>query len=308
LAYIYFTEEQKQLAASVSLEEFLRRRGERLLRSGHDWRMGSDHSVTVRGNRWFDHSSGEGGGPVSFVRKRYGLSYPEAVSLLLDGAVCAAPEPEREYEKAFELPPKHTDMRRVFAYLMRKRFIEREVISQFAHEGLLYESAENLHNAVFVGLDEDGVPRHAHKRGLYSAGKAFKGNVYGSNPAYSFHRIGESERLFVFEAPIDLLSWLTLNSEDCQSQSYVALCGVSEHAMLKQLELHSHLQSVALCLDCDAAGIAASERLSRILRERGYEDVEVLRPQFKDWNEDLFAAQGEEMGLKSARDSAIMML
>jgi hypothetical protein len=165
-----------------------------------------------------------------------------------------------------------------------------------------------LHNAVFVGLDERGVPRHAHKRGLYSAGKAFMGNVYGSNPAYSFHRIGEGERLFVFEAPIDLLSWLTLNPEGWQSRSCVALCGVSEHAMLKQLELNPQLRSVALCLDCDVAGVSASERLSRILRERGYEDVEVLRPQLKDWNEDLIAAQGEEMDLKSARDSAIMTM
>ena len=49
-SYIHFTEEQKQRAAAVDLEEFLRCRGEKLLSSGREKRLASDHSVTVRGN------------------------------------------------------------------------------------------------------------------------------------------------------------------------------------------------------------------------------------------------------------------
>ena len=49
-SYIHFTEEQKQRAAAVNLEEFLRCRGEKLLSSGREKRLASDHSVTVRGN------------------------------------------------------------------------------------------------------------------------------------------------------------------------------------------------------------------------------------------------------------------
>ena len=47
--FIPFTDEQKQRANSVDLEEFLLRRGERLLPSGRDKRLDSDHSVTIRG-------------------------------------------------------------------------------------------------------------------------------------------------------------------------------------------------------------------------------------------------------------------
>ena len=54
-SYIHFTEEQKQRAAAVNLEEFLRCRGEKLLSSGREKRLASDHSVTVRGNEWYDH-------------------------------------------------------------------------------------------------------------------------------------------------------------------------------------------------------------------------------------------------------------
>ena len=79
MPYIHFTEEQKNRAASVDLEEFLRMRGEKLTRSGGEKRMASDHSVTIRGNEWYDHATEKGGGPISFVRDFYGLSYPEAV-------------------------------------------------------------------------------------------------------------------------------------------------------------------------------------------------------------------------------------
>ena len=59
--YIEFTPEQKERAASVDLEEFLLRQGEKLIKSGREKRIASDHSVTVRGCEWFDHASNEGG-------------------------------------------------------------------------------------------------------------------------------------------------------------------------------------------------------------------------------------------------------
>ena len=66
--YIEFTPEQKERAASVDLEEFLLRQGEKLIKSGREKRLASDHSVTVNGCEWFDHASNEGGRAVSFVQ------------------------------------------------------------------------------------------------------------------------------------------------------------------------------------------------------------------------------------------------
>ena len=45
--YIHFTEEQKQRAASVDLEEFLRCRGEKLLASGREKRLARDHEHLI---------------------------------------------------------------------------------------------------------------------------------------------------------------------------------------------------------------------------------------------------------------------
>ncbi|WP_166083245.1 DUF3991 and toprim domain-containing protein [Erysipelothrix anatis] len=300
--YVHFTDEQKYRANNVDLVDFLQRHGEKLIPSGRDKRLASDRSITVRGNEWYDHSAETGGYAIDFVRNFYGLTFPEAVTMLLGGEqgeiYRPASQKKHEAKQPFALPNPHSDMRRVYAYLVKTRFIDREVVNYFARAKLLYESCEKskdgkkeYHNAVFVGYDENGVPRHAHKRGLYTQGAGFKGNVDSCDPAYSFHHIGTSNRLYVFEAPIDLLSYITLHPQNWQNYSYVALCGVSEYAMLKMLELHPHLNHVVLCLDHDEAGIEASEKYQDLLSEKGIPCERELSIH-KDWNEDIKANYG----------------
>ena len=298
--YIHFTEEQKQQAASVDLERFLLCRGEKLITSGREKRLARDHSVTVRGNEWYDHAEERGGHAVSFVQKFYGLSYPEAVSLLLGGdtgnAFPAASEKEPEEPKPFELPPANSDMRRVYAYLVKRRGIDRDIVTAFARAKLLYEDAE-YHNAVFVGTDADGVARHAHKRSTNSEGKAFRLNVEGSNPKHSFHHIGTDGRLYVFEAPIDLLSYITLNPENWQEHSYVACCGTSSHPVLELVAQHPEIKAVYLCLDNDEAGHTACKRMEALLEMVGVQTMQLI-PFGKDWNDDLLSMRQKEVSVQ----------
>lgn len=296
-SYIHFTEEQKQRAAAVDLEEFLRCRGEKLLSSGREKRLASDHSVTVRGNEWYDHAEERGGHAVSFVQRFYSLSYPDAVTMLLGGelgtAYPSAGERTEEPVKPFALPPANKDMRRVIAYLIKHRGIAKDVVAHFAKAGLLYEDAE-YHNAVFVGTDAEGVPRHAHKRSANSYGKAFRLNVEGSDPRYSFHHVGTDRSLYVFEAPIDMLSYITLHPEDWQRHSYVACCGTSIQPVLQMLEQAPQLDTVLLCLDNDEAGHQASRRMREQLEARY--SVERLIPENKDWNDDLTLSDENAQG------------
>ena len=192
MPYIPFTEEQKLRANNVNLVEFLRRQGEKLIPSGRDKRLSSDHSITVRGNEWYDHESKEGGHAISFVQTYYGLTYPEAVKRLLDGEGVGYPQTvpsEPEKPKEFVLPPASPTMRQLYAYLLQQRFIDRDVLDAFTKRGMIYESCEKsragtkeYHNAVFVGSDEYGAARHAHKRSLYTQGNSFRRNVEGGDP------------------------------------------------------------------------------------------------------------------------------
>lgn len=290
-SYIHFTQEQKAQAASVDLEDFLRERGETLLSSGKDKRLASDHSVTIRGNAWYDHAEEKGGYAISFVQKHYRLSYAEAVTMLLNSDGCMAPQAtERRLRAGFILPPANKNMRRVFAYLVKSRGIDRDILAAFAREKLIYEDTP-YHNAVFVGTDGNGIPRHAHKRSTGSEGKAFRQNVEGSDPRFSFNRKGTDGSLYVFEAPIDMLSYITLHPEDWEKHSYVSCCGTSFLPVLHMLERLPQLDTVLLCLDNDEAGHVACLRMADQLKEQY--TVERLIPKHKDWNDDLIAEKQE---------------
>lgn len=119
-------------------------------------------------------------------------------------------------------------------------------------------------------------------------------NEDGSDSSYGFGYAGEGNRLYVFEAPIDFLSFLTLYPKNWQENSYIVLNGVAEHAMLQMLRDYPQLDTVILCLDHDPAGIEACGRLAEILVQSGHTQIQSLQPAFKDWNEDLKNLHGKE--------------
>ena len=243
--------------------------------------------ATTRGNEWYDHAEEKGGTAISFVQRHYGIGYAEAVTTLLGGELGAAypTHSEKQVEvKSFALPPASKNMHRVFAYLCKTRGIDHDAVSALAKAHLLYEDAE-YHNAVFVGVDSDGIARHAHKRSTNSEGKSFRQNVEGSDPKHSFNYTGTDGSLYVFEAPIDLLSYISMYPSDWQSHSYVACCGTSIQPVLEQLR-RQDIDSVYLCLDNDSAGQKAAQRMEAELSERGIY-VEIVVPTLKDWNDDL---------------------
>ena len=302
MPYIPFTDEQKILANSVDLEEFLRMRGEKLERVGREHKLiyydssGKHDSITLRGSTWFDHKNQVGGGAIKFMQEFYGMDFQTAVQELLGQRVTplshSPPKVSaKEEKKEFRLPETNTNMHRVYAYLIKQRFISPDIISHFAKQHTLYEDKEH-HNAVFVGIDENGVPRQASKRSTNSYGNSFRITCQGSDTRYSFAHFGESKRLYVFEAPIDMMSFLTLYPKEWQKHSYIDMNGVYENAVLTALKNHSNLSEVILCVDNDEGGIEAVDRLKDILTENGYTDVKRLAPKFKDWNEVLKAKNG----------------
>lgn len=282
----------------------LRSRGETLKKLGSEWEWKfHEERVTIRGHLWFDQYTQKGGDAVDFFRYFYGESEEQAAAMLLNRSVAdleklparspprAAPTIDKR-EKALEIPPAHKDMRRVFAYLCQTRGIAPEVVSAFTRKGLIYESAD-YHNAVFVGRDEQGKVRHLHARGTLT-GSCFRQTLPGSEKEYSFHWQGTSGQLYAFEAPIDLLSYISLHPEGWRDHSYVALCGVSAAPIRHLLETQPQLEEVTLCLDNDEAGQAASRRIgAELLRERNV-TVSAEFPTLKDWNDELLSFRQEK--------------
>ena len=61
--FVYFTSAEKRQANEVDLPSFLLDRGEKLIMAGRDYRLASDHSITVRGPMWYDHAHGKADAP-----------------------------------------------------------------------------------------------------------------------------------------------------------------------------------------------------------------------------------------------------
>ncbi len=285
--YIHFTKEQREQARRTDLANFLISQGEKVKKSGSEfeWLDGSQ-KVTIRGNLWYHQYEQKGGDAVDFVRRFYNKDYAEAVEMLLNGSggqIITSPPLEKSH-KPFELPPRNGRMNRLFSYLLLTRGIDKDVLFKFVKNKMIYESAD-YHNAVFVGYDTKGKPRHAHKRGTVT-NNSYKGNVAGSQPEYSFHWFGTSNRMFLFEAPIDMLSFISMHKENWKEHSYAASCSVSDRVLFQCLKDNPNIKNVFLCFDNDEAGQTANKRISDKLNSMNIQN-EILIPTHKDWNEDL---------------------
>ncbi len=172
------------------------------------------------------------------------------------------------------------------AYL-QKRCIAPQVIRDFISAGLLYED-EQYHNCVFVGRNSAGKPVFAAKRGTYDLnGAAFRGGVPGSDKEVAFRLPCDSRqlRVFVFEAPIDLMSYCTLHRS--VKSNAVALCCLYDGPLDTYLRENPHLRRIDLCLDADGPGRTAAERMKAKYTQKGYSVTVHTPARGKDWNEYL---------------------
>ena len=276
-----YTQAQIDKANAVDLEKFLRAQGETLVRSGKEYRWKAHDSLTVCGNKWFRHSRSKGGFPVYFVMEFYGKSFPEAVQMLTGEPGETQPEADPVPSPAFRLPLRNVTNANILNYLTQERKLSPSLVNFFIVAGDIYEDAA-YHNVVFVGRDADGHPRYASSRGIQ---EKFRQDAAGAEKAFSFAHRGTDKQLLVFEAPIDLLSFIELFPKNWQQHNYLSLGGVSGKALQQFLSERPDVERVFLCLDADKAGEDACKRLTALLPDTV--SVTRIQPCMKDWNDVL---------------------
>ena len=276
-----YTQAQIDKANAVDLEKFLRAQGETLVRSGKEYRWKAHDSLTVCGNKWFRHSQSKGGLPVDFVMEFYGKSFLEAVQMLTGEPGEAQPEADPAPSPAFRLPLRNVTNANILNYLTQERKLSPSLVNFFIAAGDIYEDAAH-HNVVFVGRDADGHPRYASSRGIR---EKFRQDAAGAEKAFGFAHRGTDKQLLVFEAPIDLLSFIELFPKNWQQHNYLSLGGVSGKALRQFLSERPDVERVFLCLDADKAGEDACKRLAALLPDTV--SVTRIQPCMKDWNDVL---------------------
>ncbi|MBD5097991.1 MAG: DUF3991 domain-containing protein [Clostridiales bacterium] len=289
-----FTDAEIEAAKDTDLPELLSSLGYHVKRVGRYHTTKEMDSLRIKDRHtWYRYSESQGGDAIAFLQHFLDMPFPEAVRYLLafngnsvDSPISppmqrTRPPPLRE-RPPFVLPPRNSDNERVYAYL-RGRGIGPGVIDGFIRAGLLYEDAEH-HNCVFVGHDGAGKAVFAAKRGTWGT---FRGDVAGSDKRVAFRLPCDpaQDDVHVFEAPIDLMSWLTLYEQPISNA--IALCGLYDGPLETYLYEHSHIKRIVLCLDADGPGYEAAGMLDEKYRALGYKMETRAPPSGKDWNEYL---------------------
>jgi len=280
----YVTPEQIERAKQMDLLTYLQLfEPDELVRfSGKIYTTRTHDSLKISNGKWCWWSRSIGGrSALDYLIKVRGLTLPEAV-IQIDGQAAIAP-PVPSYKpipvepKKLLLPDKNENNDRVIAYLMG-RGIDRKIIDYCIQTNRLYES-RNYHNAVFIGFDQQGVPRYGTLRG--TSARRFLGEVNGSDKHFSFSIPSRNEcrKLHLFESAIDLLSYGTLellSGRDWRQENLLSLAGIYKPkqnivestppaALLQFLQEHPYISDIALHLDNDMAGRLAAKTIQTIL-------------------------------------------
>lgn len=319
-----FDREEIELAKTADLCDVAKAMGYTVKRVGHCHTILEMDSMRIYNRKsWYRWSDSTGGSQIDFLQKFAGYGFRESVKYLLDyigyspslkdgrTAMPSFPsgkqtEKQKEgaaEEREFVLPPEAADYRRLYAYLIYKRGLDRKTVDYFVQSKLIYEDAKR-HNIVFLGKDKDGNVRHAGMRGTYDAqGKPFKGDVYGSDKKYGFNVFApESSTLHVFEAAIDLMSYCEMTG-DFSAGSKLALGMLSEGPLDTFLKEHPDIRKIDFCLDRDVPGREAAEKLMKKYSMAGYSvtDSSHMAGPCKDLNEALCSQKAARKTYRSGK-------
>lgn len=304
-----FTQEELTIAKSVDLVSVAQSLGYTVKKVGNYYTLKEMDSIRIYQRKsWYRWSRGldkgnNGGSQIDFLRVFAGLEVKEAVFWLLDFAgyqrseewrptkVIVEPKVEKRVE--FVLPSAAFDNSHLYRYLTGARKLSKEVVDYFIRKGLIYEERK-YHNIVFRGNDKTGVTRFASMRGVFDHdGKGFKCDVAGNDKHYGFNVWNqESTELEVFEAAIDLMSYMDIYN-DFESNK-LALGMLSDAPLVTFLQEHPQIRTIKFCLDNDSRGRKAAEQLMKKYYELGYEVEDMPPPQgYKDYNQWLQEANNK---------------
>lgn len=293
----FYKKEIKLWATQIPIKILLDQLGESYEKSGKEYRWIGEHSsLTFKNNLWYHHASQQGGNTVSFLTTFCNMTYEQAMMYLTENFDAGQQVYDCEFkdvDKPFEVPKRAADCKRMFAYLCKTRCIDSKVVSEFYHRRYIYQDIP-YNNVVFAGYNESKKLVFAQKKGTIKgkAGKFFQQNVEGSNWNYGFRWEGFSDRVYIFEAPIDMLAFISLNQKDWQQHSYIALCGLSSKCLIPFLNRNTNITKLHFCLDHDIAGSFGANRIICDINNDQY-TYRVEMPKNKDWDEDLMELNGK---------------
>ena len=252
---LYYEKELIQRAKQMTAIEFLKRyRPDELVRCGtgeFQLRSHDSFKISESTSLWHWKSRDIGGkSALDYLIHVESVPFLEAVRYMLEQeAPSYVPQTKATEQKQFVLPAGARGTHHVELYL-QSRGISIDVIRYCISKGILYEGTPH-HNCVFVGLNNEGMPRYATLRSTTDLPRPFKRDQPGSDKRFCFciPPIMRSRCVAVYEAAPDAMAHMTL--ERGQANKYrLSLGGIYapvepsvEHPCKKPLALETFLEN-----------------------------------------------------------------
>ncbi len=266
-------------------------------------------------NNWYRHSDGAKGFPIDLVMDVLQCDRDYAMEFIarnvLNGiqqlSLYSPPKrPAREEKPVeFKVPQHDIKPNRVFAYLIKTRGIDNDIVGTLIQNKMIAEDSQR-HNCLFFGRDESGEIKSCAVRGTNSYVQ-FRGEVAGGDKSCSFAMKGTGSTLRLFESPIDAMSHATFSKllgKDWTADHRLSTNGCGYQSVFRYLEQHPDIRSVVISFDNDVAGRKGARetaaKLARDFPDRNLR-VSIALPHDKDWNEELQEFRGAEQNGVNAR-------
>lgn len=258
---------RKEQARRVNLISFLEKEYPDMIeynRQKQEWRVPDTH-IKINESSFFDFDTETGGDNIRFLTDIMNKSFFTAVKELVDADVDEFDINNVSFDNKYEKPIDSGENDRALNYLVERK-IERDIAYRYICCGEIYYDERG--NIVFYNSEQDFCilrSTYADWKGV----RSLKVNGY-------WEVIYESTKeVYVFEAPIDALSYMTLYKKP---GIYIAMGGLKKETLKRIVREYSD-RKITLCVDWDEAGNKFCKQFDKLERDTGTIG--------KDWNDEL---------------------
>ena len=284
--------DQVEIARNVDLVDYLERKGEPLKKEGRYYRHQVHDSLVIKDQMYAWNSRDEkGAGVINFAKMFYGMSFPEAVlDLSAQGYKVKDNSQEQKPKEPYQYPIHYevNDRTKAKDYLTNERKIHPKIVNWLDSKDLIAQ--DKLGNVVFkwkqqgeiVGADRQGTSP-------MKDGRMFKGIDKNSHGSAGFAvDIGKPNSIYLFESPIDALSYWSIKKGRLQDTRLVSMSGLKRQTMIDEIKRmgkeSNKVNHITFCTDNDKAGREFAKKYHRLLTGN---ISNIKLPLKKDWNEQL---------------------
>ena len=108
-------------AHRASVENYLKSKGETLVKEGKQYRIQKHPGLVVSGNKWYSHTLLKGGNTLDYLVEMEGMDFKNAVTELTQSDIRTIHYDKTTSNKTISIPERNENDKRVMAYLVKTR-------------------------------------------------------------------------------------------------------------------------------------------------------------------------------------------